>query len=52
MDWYVNGVKQTRPAITNLPNDEFLTPSIHFLTGEGNANVAEFDWIRVIQIQA
>lgn len=53
MDWFVNGVAQTRPVLTNLPDDaaDFLTPSLHFLTGEGNANVAEIDWIRAIQIQ-
>lgn len=53
VDWWVNGVRQTRPVVTNLPNGaaSFLTPSIHFLTGEGNANVCEIDWIRAIQIQ-
>jgi hypothetical protein len=54
MFWYVNGVRQTSPVLTNLPNGAavFLTPSIHFLSGEGNANVCEIDWIRAIQIQA
>ncbi len=52
VDWFVDGVKQTRPAVTNLPNDEYLTPSIHFLTGEANANVCEIDWIKAIQVQA
>lgn len=54
MRWYVNGERQTNPVLTNLPDDaaDFLTPSIHFLTGEANANVCEIDWIRAIQIQA
>jgi hypothetical protein len=52
VDWYINGVLQTRPAVTNLPDDEHLTPSIHYLTGEANANIADVDWIRAIQIQA
>lgn len=53
MRWYVNGVRQTSPVLTNLPDDaaDGLTPSIHFLTGEANANVCEIDWIRAIQIQ-
>lgn len=52
VDWYVNGVAQTRPATTNLPNDEYLTPSIHVLTGEAVAKTAEVDWLRVIQVYA
>lgn len=50
VDWYVNGVLQTRPANTNLPNDEFLTPSIHFLTGAAAAETMNVDWIRAIQL--
>lgn len=49
VDWYVDGVLQTRPAITNLPNDEFLTPSIHFLTGAAASETMLVDWLRVIQ---
>lgn len=52
VDWYVNGVLQTRPAITNLPNDEHLTPSVHVLTGSAASITAEVDWIRTIQILA
>lgn len=50
VDWYVNGVLQTRPAITNLPNDEFVTPSIHFLTGAAAIETMNVDWIRAIQL--
>jgi hypothetical protein len=49
VDSFVNGVKQTRLAMTNLCQDEELTPSIEFLTGEGNSNVMTVDWMRVIQ---
>lgn len=52
VDWYVNGVLQTRPATTNLCNDEWLTPSVHVLTGQAVALTAEVDWIRSIQIMA
>lgn len=53
MNWYVNGVQQTSPALTNLTNaaGSFLTPSFHFLTGEANANELQIDWIKAIQIQ-
>jgi hypothetical protein len=52
VDWYVNGVLQTRPAISNLPNDEFLTPSIHFLAGTTGGMTMSVDWIRAISILA
>lgn len=52
VEWWVNGVKQTSPVTTNLPNDEHLSPIIHYLTGEANANSLDVDWIRCIQIQA
>jgi hypothetical protein len=53
MKWWVNGVQQTSPVLTNLPNAAgvYLTPSIHFLTGEAVAKTADIDWIRAIQIQ-
>lgn len=50
VDWYVDGVVQTRPATTNLPSDEFLTPSVHVLTGTTSSVTAEVDWIRAIQV--
>lgn len=52
VDSWVNGVVQTRPALTNLPNNEQLTPSIHFLTGEGAAQTLTVNWLRVIQVNA
>jgi hypothetical protein len=52
VDWWIDGVAQTAPATTNLPNDEHLSPIVHYLTGEANANSLDIDWIKVIQIQA
>lgn len=50
IDFFVDGVKGTRPVTTNLPNDEELTPSIHFLTGSNNARTMTIEWMRCIQI--
>lgn len=50
VDFYVDGVKGTRPAITNLCQDEELTPSVHFLTGDNAAITMNIDWIRCIQL--
>lgn len=50
VDFWVDGVAQTRLAQTNLPDDEDLTPSIHVLTGDNAVITAEVDWIRTIQI--
>lgn len=52
IDWYVNDVLQTRPATTNLCDDEWLTPSVHVLTGEAVLHSAEVDYLRAIQIMA
>lgn len=52
VDWYVNDVLQTRPATTNLCNDEWLTPSVHVLTGSAAIITAEVDYLRCIQILA
>lgn len=52
VDAFVNGTLQTRLATTNLPDDEQLTPSIHFLTGEAVANTMTVNWWRAIQISA
>lgn len=53
MRWYVNGVRQTSPALTNLPNGAgfWLTPSLEFLAGEALAKTLDIDWIAAIQIQ-
>lgn len=52
VDCWVNGTLQTRLATTNLPDNEQLTPSIHFLTGEAVANTLTVNWMRAIQINA
>lgn len=51
---YVNGnqVAQVAAANANFCNDEFLTPSLHFLTGAAAAITCNVDWIRAIQMQA
>ena len=36
-------------SITNLPNDEAMTPTIELLTGETGVNTVTIDWLRVIQ---
>jgi hypothetical protein len=52
VDAWVDGTLQTRLVTTNLPDDEQLTPSIHFLTGEATANTMTVNWWRAIQINA
>jgi hypothetical protein len=52
IDSWVDGVLQTRPAITNLPQAQTLTPSIAFLSGAAGAGkTMTIDWMRAIQIQ-
>lgn len=50
IDAYVNGTLQTRLAVTNLPDDEFLTPSVEFLTGAASAETMTVNWMRSIVI--
>lgn len=50
VDSWVNGVLQTRLATTNLPDNEFLTPSIHFLAGAATAKTMTVNWMRAISI--
>jgi len=52
VDAWVDGTLQTRLAITNLPDNEQLTPSIHFLTGEAVANTMTVNWLRAVQVNA
>jgi hypothetical protein len=52
VDAFVDGVVQTRLAVTNLPDNEQLTPSIHFLTGAASAETMTVNWLRTIQINA
>jgi len=46
---FVDGVFITGPAITNLPDDEELRVSVHFLTGEAVAKSCTIDWIRCVK---
>ena len=48
-DVLVDTVSET--SATNICTDEELTFSIEILTGEGAANTATVDWIRIIQCQ-
>ena len=48
---WVDGVETTAVTVTNLPDDEELTPSIAFLTGEAVANTMTVDWMRCFQIR-
>lgn len=53
VDWWVNGVAQTRPVTTNLPDDAYVTPTLHFLNGAAGAGkTLRADWIRAIQVNA
>lgn len=46
---FVDGVRVAQHT-ANIPDDELLTPSVHFLTGEGVAKTMTLDWVRAIQI--
>jgi hypothetical protein len=50
---YVDGVLAATVANTdtNFPNNEELTPSLEYLTGEAVANTAQVAWLRAIQIR-
>jgi hypothetical protein len=50
VDFYVDGVATAAASIANLPNDEELRVSLHFLAGEAVAKTMTIDWIRCIQI--
>lgn len=49
VEFFVNGTSMGR-STTNIPDDELLTESIHFLTGEAAVKTMSIDWIRAIQI--
>jgi len=49
LEVFVNGASVSVPAITNLPDDEELTPSIHFLAGAAAAKTCTLDWMRCIK---
>lgn len=52
--FYINGVEvgELADSDPNFPDDEYLTPTLALLTGEGAANTLTVDWLNVIQIQA
>ena len=50
VEFFVDGVSAAAPATTNLPNDEELRVSLHFLAGSAAARTMDVDWIRCIQI--
>lgn len=52
VDAWVDGVLQTRLATTNLPDDEQLTVSVEYLSGEAAAQTMTIKWLRAIQINA
>ncbi len=47
---FVNGASVATPAVTNLPNDEFLRKTIQFLAGEAVAKTFTLDKLVIIQI--
>lgn len=50
VEFFIDGVSVATPAVTNLPNDEELRPTIQVLTGAAAAITATIDWVRCIQI--
>lgn len=50
LEVFVNGVSVATPAVTNLPNDEFLRLSWHFLAGAAAAKTCDVDKIVCIMI--
>jgi hypothetical protein len=49
---YIDGVRVTSPALTNLPDDVNMRLSIEHLTGEAVANTLKMTGLRAIQIDA
>jgi hypothetical protein len=48
VQFFVNGALVASHT-TNIPDDEFLTPTIHFLTGEAVAKTMTIDWVKAYQ---
>jgi hypothetical protein len=46
---FVDGVRVAQHT-TNIPDDELVTPSVHFLTGAAAVETMQIDWVRAIQI--
>lgn len=49
LEVFVDGVSVATPAITNLPNDEELRVSVHYLAGAAGGQTFALDWIRCIK---
>jgi hypothetical protein len=49
VEFFVNGASVASHT-ANIPDDELLTPSMHFLTGEAAVKTMTVDWVRAIQI--
>jgi len=45
--FFVNGAK-VKTSITNIPTDEYLTPSIEIGTGEGAAHTISVDYVKAV----
>lgn len=50
LEAFVDGVSAGTIALTNLPDDEELRPTVHFLAGEAVVKTCTIDWIRIVQI--
>lgn len=50
VDFFADGALVATLSGANLCDDEELTPSVEFLTGEAAAKTMQIDWIRAIQI--
>ena len=46
---YIDGVAKTAHS-ANIPDDEAVTPSIHYLNGSAAAGTLTIDWMRAIQL--
>lgn len=53
LHYYVNGSEVGTQAVSvaTMPNDEYLAPSIAFLTGEATGNTLGVKWARAYQIR-
>jgi len=50
VEFFVDGASAATPPVSNLPNDEELRVSLHFLAGATGAKTMTVDWIRCVQI--
>lgn len=50
VEFFIDGTSVYTPAVTNLPNDEELRVSLHFLAGSTTAKTCDVDWIRCVQV--